>query len=74
VTTAHGGTGDEVVDMDHVRHYQVYRGMSPNSSNRLEVDIRQDNCYHDECVTVCVRERGRESERQTDRQTECVAV
>ena len=40
VTTAHGGSGDDLVDAgDHLRHYQVYRGMSPNSSNRLEVDL-----------------------------------
>jgi len=39
VTTAHGGSGDDLVDVGdhHLRHYQVYRGMSPNSSNRLEV-------------------------------------
>ena len=36
VTTAHGGSADDV-ELDHVRHYQVYRGMSPNTSNRLEV-------------------------------------
>ena len=38
VTTAHGGgPSDEVLDTEHVRHYQVYRGMSPTSSNKLEV-------------------------------------
>jgi len=40
VTTAHGGStsGEDVFDdADHTRHYQVYRGMSPNSSHRLEV-------------------------------------
>jgi len=39
VTTAHGGTGDDVLDTDNLHHYQVYRGMSPNSSNRLEVQL-----------------------------------
>ena len=35
---SHDDVMDDVGDMgSHVRHYQVYRGMSPNTSNRLEV-------------------------------------
>jgi len=43
VTTAHGGSAATAVDdlrsldTDYQPHYQVYRGMSPNSANRLEV-------------------------------------
>jgi len=43
VTTAHGGSSGTAVDdprsldTEYLPHYQVYRGMSPNSANRLEV-------------------------------------
>jgi len=31
------GGGPEDIDTSHVRTYQIYRGMSPTTSNRLEV-------------------------------------
>jgi len=32
-----GGGVPEDIDTSHVRTYQIYRGMSPTTSNRLEV-------------------------------------
>jgi len=33
------GVGADDIDTSHVRTYQVYRGMSPTTSNRLEVRV-----------------------------------
>jgi chromosome segregation ATPase len=38
--TGHGGSTGDLDDV-HTRRYQVYRGMSPNTANRLEVRIRE---------------------------------
>lgn len=41
------GIGDDDIEggtVKHVRHYQVYRGMSPTTSNRLEV--RNVDVFH----------------------------
>lgn len=37
-----GGIGDDDVEgtVKHIKHYQVYRGMSPTTSTRLEVGLR----------------------------------
>jgi len=44
--TVVSGAGPEDIDTSHVRTYQVYRGMSPTTSNRLEVShprVSQDH-------------------------------
>jgi len=38
-TVVSGGSPVEDLDTSHVRTYQVYRGMSPTTSNRLEVFV-----------------------------------
>jgi len=37
--TVVSGGGPEDIDTSHVRTYQIYRGMSPTTSNRLEVGL-----------------------------------
>jgi len=50
--TVVSGGGDDLDDVHSHRSYQVYRGMSPNTSNRLEVHILNRNHLLDYCSFI----------------------